>query len=80
MLNLDLRKIYRFTPVTPSPSSTDPLPVGAMYYYECLDCQGIVNSVPHAPAQCACGNLVGRGGKVDIRDRARLQVMTGKLK
>lgn len=78
MLNLDLRKIYRFTPVTPAPS--EPLPTGAMFYYECLDCQVIVNSVPHAPAKCACGNLSGGGGKVDIRDPERLRVMTGKLK
>lgn len=78
MLSLDLRKIYRFTPVTPPP--TAPLPTGAMYYYECMDCQVIVNSVPHTPAQCACGNLAGGDGKVEIRDAARLRVMTGKLK
>lgn len=79
MLNLDLRKIYRFVPVTPAPA-IDQLPVGAMFYYECLDCQGIVNSVPHAEAKCPCGNLAGGGGKVEIRDPARLQVMTGKLR
>ncbi|HEX5802720.1 MAG TPA: hypothetical protein VFY24_06825 [Azospira sp.] len=78
MLNLDLRKIYRFTPVTLKP--TEALPAGAMYYYECLDCQVIVNSVPHTPAQCACGNLAGDGGKVDIRNAERMRVMTGKLK
>ena len=76
---IDLRKIYRFVPLEPAPAA-GALPTGAMYYYECLDCQGIVNSVPHATAQCPCGNLVGSGGKVDIRDRSRLQVMTGKLK
>ncbi len=78
MLNLDLRKIYKFTPVVLKPA--EPLPTGAMYYYECLDCQLIVSSVPHTPAKCACGNLNGDGGKVDIRDPARMRVMTGKLK
>lgn len=78
MLNLDLRKIYRFSPVELAPS--DPLPSGAMYYYECLDCQVIINSVPHAPAQCACGNLRGSGGAVEVGSNARLRVMTGKLK
>jgi len=78
MLNLDLRKIYRFTPVTLKP--TDALPVGAMYYYECLECQVIVNSAPHTPAQCACGNLSGGDGRIDIRDPSRMRVMTGKLK
>ncbi len=78
MLNLDLRKIYRFTPVTLKPS--EPLPTGAMYYYECLDCQGIVNSVPHTSAACPCGNLSGGNGQVEIRDATRMSVMTGKLK
>jgi len=78
MLNLDLRKIYRFTPVTLKPS--EPLPTGAMYYYECLDCQGIVNSVPHVASACVCGNIRGNGGKVEVRDPTRMSVMTGKLK
>lgn len=78
MLNLDLRKIYRFSPMVLDPS--EPLPTGAMYYYECMDCQGIVNSVPHTPASCPCGNLSGGGGRVEIRDAARMSVMTGKLK
>lgn len=79
MLNVDLRKIYRFTPLAPAPAS-DKLPTGAMYYYECLDCQGIVSSVPHAPAKCACGNLSGTSGKLDVKDPSRLKVMTGKLR
>lgn len=79
MLNIDLRKIYRFVPVEPPPPS-DCLPVGALYYYECLDCQGIVNSAPHGAAQCPCGNLVAASGKIQIRDAMRLRVMTGKLK
>ena len=40
MLGIDLRKIYRFVPVEPPPKA-DSFPSGAMYYYECLDCQGI---------------------------------------
>ena len=79
MLGIDLRKIYRFVPVEPPPK-VDSFPTGAMYYYECLDCQGIVNSVPHAPAACPCGNLSGGNGQVEIRDATRMTVMTGKLK
>lgn len=79
MLNLDLRKIYKFTPVTPTPDAGQ-LPSGASYYYECTECQVIVNSVPHTPAKCACGNLSGGDGRLEIRDPSRLRVMTGKLK
>lgn len=79
MLNIDLRKIYKFSPLVPAPA-LEQLPVGAMYYYECLECQVIVSSVPHTPAKCACGNLSGNGGKLEIREPSRLRVMTGKLK
>jgi hypothetical protein len=79
MLGIDLRKIYRFSPVEPAPKAGS-FPVGAMYYYECLDCQAIVNSVPHTPAKCVCGNLSGAGGNLEVRDPARVKVMTGKLK
>jgi predicted RNA-binding protein with PUA domain len=79
MLNLDLRKIYKFVPVTPVPDPAK-LPVGAMYYYECQDCEGIVSSVPLVASKCPCGNLCGNGGKLEVRDPARLRVMTGKLK
>lgn len=79
MLNIDLRKIYKFSPVTPAPAA-DSLPTGANLYYECLDCQVIVNSVSHAPARCACGNLDGGGGRMATRDPARVRVLTGVLK
>ena len=79
MLNLYLRKIYRFSPVAPAPAP-DQLPAGAMYYYECQECQGIVSSVPHTPAKCACGNLSGTGGKMEVKNPAALRVMTGKLR
>ena len=79
MLNIDLRKIYRFTPVVPAPNP-DALPVGAEYYYECLDCTGIVNSVPHIKAACACGNLTGGGGALAVKDPARVKVVMGALK
>ena len=79
MLGIDLRKIYRFVPVEPQPAA-DRLPAGAMYSYECLDCQGIVNSAPHVAAKCVCGNLAGNAGKIVVRDPARVRVMTGRLK
>ena len=76
---IDLRKIYRFVPLEPAPPASA-LPTGAMYYYECLDCQGIVNSVPHVASACVCGNICGNGGKVEVRDPSRVRVMTGRLK
>lgn len=79
MLGIDLRKIYRFSPVVPAPAAGS-FPAGAMYYYECLDCQAIVNSVPHTPAKCVCGNLAGGNGSIEIRNPERVRVMTGKLK
>jgi hypothetical protein len=79
VLNVDLRKIYRFTPVTPAPAAGE-LPQGATYYYECLDCQGIVSSVSHAKVQCVCGNLSGGSGEIVIKNAERLRVLTGKLR
>ncbi|MDR1995252.1 hypothetical protein [Azonexus sp.] len=79
MLNIDLRKIYSFYPVEPKPDPSA-LPSGGDLYYECLDCTVIVNSVPHIKAACACGNLAGGGGKLTIKDPARVRVVRGKLK
>ncbi len=79
MLNIDMRKIYNFYPVEPAPSA-DALPTGGDLYYECLDCSVIVNSVPHIKSACACGNLQGAGGKLQVRDPARVRVVKGKLK
>ena len=79
MLNIDMRKIYNFYPVEPAPSA-DALPTGGDLYYECLDCSVIVNSVPHIKSACACGNLQGAGGKLEVRDPARDRVVKGKLK
>lgn len=79
MLNIDMRKIYNFYPVEPAPSA-DALPTGGDLYYECLDCSVIVNSVPHIKSACACGNLQGAGGKLEVRDPARVRVVKGKLK
>lgn len=74
-----MRKIYNFYPVEPAPAA-DALPTGGDIYYECLDCSVIVNSVPHIKSACACGNLQGAGGKLDVRDPARVRVVKGKLK
>ncbi|MCL2523543.1 MAG: hypothetical protein FWF20_10850 [Betaproteobacteria bacterium] len=79
MLNIDLRKIYNFHPVEPTPDPAA-LPSGGDLYYECLDCAVIVNSVPHIKTACACGNLSGAGGKLDVKDPARVRVVRGMLK
>ncbi|NHC06995.1 hypothetical protein [Azonexus fungiphilus] len=79
MLNIDMRKIYNFYPVEPAPAP-DALPTSGDLYYECLDCSVVVNSVPHIKAACACGNLQGSGGKLEIKDPVRVRVVKGKLK
>jgi hypothetical protein len=78
-MQIDMRKIYNFYPVEPAPSPDD-LPTGGDIYYECLECGGVVSSVPHIRAACACGNLHGNSGKVNIRDATRIRVVRGKLK
>ncbi len=79
MLNIDMRKIYNFYALEPAPAP-DALPTGGDIYYECLDCTGIVSSVPHIKAACTCGNLSGNGGQVSIKDAIRVRVVRGKLK
>lgn len=79
MLNIDLRKIYNFYPVEPAPDPAA-LPTGGDVYYECLDCTGIVNSLPFIQVACTCGNLTGNGGSVQMKDAARVRVVKGKLK
>lgn len=76
---LDLRKIYSFHPVTPAP---DPgkLPTGGDLYYECLDCSQVLNSVPHLKCTCACGNLSGGAGEIQVGKPERVRVVRGKLK
>jgi hypothetical protein len=79
MLNIDMRKIYNFYPIEPAPDPAS-LPTGGDLYYECLDCTVVVNSVPHIKAACACGNLVGGGGKLTIKNPVQVRVVRGKLK
>lgn len=79
MLNIDMRKIYNFYPLDPAPDAAN-LPSGGDLYYECTECQVIVNSVPHIKAACACGNLAGSGGKLDVKNPEQVRVVRGKLK
>jgi hypothetical protein len=79
MLNIDLRKIYNFYPVEPAPDPAN-LPTGGDIYYECLDCTTVINSVPHIKSACPCGNLVGGGGELTVKNPARVKVVKGKLK
>lgn len=76
---VDMRKIYNFYPVEPAPPS-DNLPTGGDLYYECLKCKGIVSSVSHIKAACACGNLSGQGGKTAVKEADQIRVVRGKLK
>lgn len=77
MSGLDLRKIYRFTPIVPAPAT---VPAAGDIYVECLDCTAIVSSVPRIPMACVCGNLQGKDGTLEIRDATRISVVRGKLK
>ncbi|MDR1350346.1 MAG: hypothetical protein LBJ59_06140 [Zoogloeaceae bacterium] len=76
---VDMRKIYNFYPVEPAPSADDLL-TGGDVYYECLECKGVISSVSHIKAACACGNLTGQGGKTTVKDPAKVRVVRGKLK
>jgi len=74
-----MRKIYNFYPVEPAPSAAS-LPTGGDLYYECLDCDAVVNSVPFIKAACVCGNLQGGAGKLNVKNPAQVRVVRGKLK
>ena len=78
-MNIDLRKIYKFTPLTPAPAP-DKLPAAGDLYYECTECTVIISSVPRIASACACGNLKGGDGKVNIQDTTKVNVVRGKLK
>ena len=79
MVSVDLRKIYRFTPLEPAPDVLA-LPVGGDLYYECLECSEVVNSVPFIKCACTCGNLSGGAGKTSVQKPDRVRVVKGKLK
>ena len=78
-MSIDMRKIYNFYPVEPTPSAAT-LPTGGDLYYECLDCDAVVNSVPFIKAACVCGNLQGGAGKLNVKNPAQVRVVRGKLK
>ena len=78
-MSIDMRKIYNFYPVEPAPSAAS-LPTGGDLYYECLDCDAVVNSVPFIKAACVCGNLQGGAGKLNVNNPAQVRVVRGKLK
>ncbi|MDR3322836.1 MAG: hypothetical protein LBS89_01355 [Zoogloeaceae bacterium] len=78
-MKLDMRKIYNFYPIDPAPSPDD-LPTGGDIYYECQECSEVVSSVPRIKSACACGNLSGHGGTLEVRDATRVRVVRGKLK
>ncbi len=77
-MKIDLRKIYRFEAMTHAAGTE--LPTGGDIYYECTQCTHVVSSVPHIVAACECGNLQGKGGKVDIQDQTKVKPVRGKLK
>lgn len=79
MLKIDMRKIYNFYPVEPEPDPVA-LPIRGDIYYECLDCTEIVNSLPFIKSACACGNLIGGAGKLNVERPTCVRVVQGKLK
>lgn len=79
MQSIDMRKIYNFYPVEPAPDAAS-LPSAGDLYYECTECLVIVNSVPYIKSACACGNLAGGGGKLEVKNPERVRVVRGKLK
>lgn len=77
-MKVDMRKIYRFDPL--GHKAGEPLPLGGNVYYECVDCKEVVSSVPHIMVKCSCGNLEGKGGKLNVKDAGRVTPMKGTLK
>lgn len=77
-MKIDLRKIYRFTPMDHSAGA--PLPSGGDIYYECTACNGVISSVPRIPSACECGNLSGNGGEAVIKEADKVNPVRGKLK
>lgn len=77
-MKIDLRSIYRFTPL--DHPAGEPLPKGGDVYYECAECSGIVSSVSHAKAHCTCGNLHGGGGETTVKSPDKVRPMRGKLR
>lgn len=78
-MKIDLRKIYRFTPMDDYKAG-DSLPSGGDIYYECLLCNGVISSVPRIPSDCGCGNLSGNGGSATIKQADKVNPVRGKLK
>ena len=79
MLNIDMRKIYNFQPIEPTPAPEN-LPTGGDIYYECLDCSAIINSLPYIASACSCGNLEGGDGKLSVKSPTLVQAVRGTLK
>lgn len=77
-MKLDLRKIYRFEPVTHDAEA--PLPAGGDVFYECVECGHVISSVPYTPAACECENLSGNKGAATVRDSKKVKVVRGRLK
>ena len=77
-MKLDMRKIYRFEPVTRNTDGS--LPKGGDVYYECTSCSMIVSSVSHIKAACECGNLTGGGGETTVKTPEQVTPLRGKLK
>jgi len=79
MLNIDIREIYNFYPVEPTPGPEN-LPTGGDLYYECTACTTIISSVPFSHSACSCNNLEGGNGKLAVKDPNNVRVMYGTLK
>jgi hypothetical protein len=77
-MKLDLRKIYRFEPVTHVAGSA--LPAGGDIYYECIECGCVVSSVTHIVVVCDCGNLSGKQGAVVVESPEKVRPVRGKLR
>ncbi|QDX82473.1 hypothetical protein B9N43_15260 [Denitratisoma sp. DHT3] len=77
-MKIDLRKIYRFDPI--SLQADGILPRGGDVYYECTECSHIISSVSHLPASCDCGNLSGGEGTVTINAKDKVTPLRGKLR
>ena len=62
-MKIDLRKIYRFTPMDHAAGTA--LPSGGDIYYECTVCNGVIT--PGMPLETSCSTSAQEAGSINSR-------------
>lgn len=53
---------------------------GGDIYYECIICNGVISLVLCIVLVCECGNFIGNGGQVVIKEIDKVNLVCGKFK